>query len=212
MRSSINGKNYETLVSKLLKLTATPAGSNRHANDIRLPWNGRMIDIEVKQTKGAEFGQCRASMIDGVLTVSNPLFQECIAHTELFGGKIPPFLQKKMMLYHEWEEVSSEFRDELYTAPRTSISKYYFDKGNSYIQIRGLGLYHTGEDVCNFGVPFFECLTQLRVRCKRHGLKCPVTKNDIPSSVMTSFWIKTPPKASPYSLDDVSTFPPSLEI
>jgi hypothetical protein len=212
MMSSINGKKYEVVISELLKLTGTSAGSNRHVNDIQIPYKGRKVDVEVKHTKGAEFGQCRAVLKDGVLEPSNPLFQDCIAHTELFGGNIPPFLQKKSLLFHEWEAVSSQFKDEMYPASRTSISEYYFQKGNSYIQIKGLGLYHTGEDVCGFGVPYFECLTQLRVRCKRHGIKCPITKKDIPTSVMTSFWIKTPPPPSPYSLDNPATFPPSLEI
>jgi len=170
-----------------------------------------MIDIEVKQTKGAEFGQCKASLVNGLLTVANPLFQECIAHTQLFGGNIPPFLTKKIV-FHEWDTVADVFQDEQYTAPPESISKYYSQKGNSYIQIKGLGLYHTGEDVCEFGVPFFVCQTRLRVRCKRHGIKCPITKKDIPTSVMTSFWVSKPPSPSPYSLDDVSRFPPSLVV
>lgn len=207
MNSSLSGLRYETVISTALGLTCRSAGSNRHTNDIRF----QSVDIEVKNTKGAEFGQCKAILQDGVLTTKDPLFQECIAHTELFGGKIPPFLQKKI-LFHEWDAVSSDFQDETYPAPRNAISTYYLQKGNAYIQIKGLGLYHTGNDVFGWGVPYFECLTVLRVRCKRHGLKCPVTKKDIPSSVMTSFWIKKSPPPSPYSLDSLDGFPPSLKI
>jgi len=208
MFSSISGKRYETVIANALKLTTT-AGSNKHVNDVRFPWKGRMIDVEVKQTKGAEFGQCKAFLVNGVLTVANPLFQECIAHTDLFDGHIPPFLTKKIV-FDDWEKVAHLFQDEHYTAPPNAISKYYLQKGNSYIQIKGLGLYHTGEDVCGFGVPYFVCQTRLRVRCKRHGVKCPVTKKDIPTSVMTSFWVTKPPAPSPYSLDDRARFPTSL--
>ena len=210
MNASISGNRYEALVAGVLKIVGT-AGSNKHVNDIRIPWKGRHIDIEAKQTVKAEFGQKCAVVKDGVLEIPDPLFQDCIAHTELFGGAIPPFLQKSGFTYSEWSAVEETFRDEQYHAPSTVISDFYRRKGNAYIQIRGLGLYHTGEDVAGWGVPYFKCPTYLRVRCKRHGKKCPLTGKDIPSSVMTSFWVKTPPAPSPYSLDDLTRLPAELQ-
>lgn len=210
MNSSLSGKRYETVIAELLRITST-AGSNKNINDIRLPWKDKIIDIEAKQTIRAEFGQRRAEMMNGVLSVSHPLFQDCIAHADLFENKIPPFLLKKDMTFSDWESVSSDFSDEQYHAPSDVISKYYLEKGNSYIQINGLGLYHTGEDVCNFGVPYFKCPTYLRIRCKRHGKKCAITGKDIPSSVMASFWVSKPPVQSPFSLDDISKLPTELK-
>ena len=59
------------------------------------------------------------------------------------------------------------------------VKNNYKDKGNSYIQIKGKGLYHLGNDVCNFGVPEFKpTKTRLRLRCKRRG-----GKGCIPSSL-----------------------------
>jgi hypothetical protein len=209
MNSSLSGKRYETVIAELLKIVST-AGSNKNINDLRLSWQDRFVDIEAKQTIKAEFGQRRAELIDGVLSIPHPLFQDCIAHAELFEGKIPPFLLKKDMTFPEWDEESSDFSDEQYHAPSDVISKYYLEKGNSYIQINGYGLYHTGEDVCNFGVPYFRCPTYLRIRCKRHGKKCAVTGKDIPTSVMASFWISKPPAKSPFSLDEPAKLPEVL--
>lgn len=210
MNASLAGKHYEAFVAGILKLPAITAGSNKNINDIRLPWKDGHVDIEVKRTIGAEFGQRRAHIVDGILTIPHPLFQDCIAHTELFNGKIPPFLLKTGMTFPEWESVAAEFRDEQYSAPSDAISKFYAEKGNAYIQIKGYGLYHTGVDVCGFGVPYFRCQTHLRVRCKRHGRKCPLTGKDIPTSVMTSFWVSKPPERSPFSLDDPSRMPEVL--
>jgi hypothetical protein len=210
MNSSKSGKTYEAIVAGILKIGTPTAGSNKNINDIRLPWKESFVDIEVKQTVKAEYGQRRAEAHDGVLSIPNPLFQDCIAHTELFGGKIPPYILKSGMTFPEWDSIATDFKDEQYPAPSDVISKYYFQKGNSYIQINGYGLYHTGEDVCGFGVPYFRCSTYLRVRCKRHGKKCPITGKDIPSSVMASFWVSKPPVPSCYSLDDLTKLPPSL--
>lgn len=210
MNSSLSGKTYESIVAGVLRITSATAGSNKNINDIRLPWKDGFVDIEAKQTIKAEFGQRRAQITDGVLTIPHPLFQDCIAHTELFNGKIPAFLQKTGFTFPEWEKVAADFKDEQYPAPSDVISKYYFEKGNSYIQIRGLGLYHTGIDVCGFGVPYFKCPTFLRIRCKRHGKKCPVTGKDIPTSVMASFWVSKNPVPSPYSLDDHTKLPSIL--
>lgn len=210
MNASLSGKRYESLIADLLKIVNT-AGSNKHLNDIRIPFMESHIDVEVKQTIKAEFGQKCAIVKEGILTIPDPLFQDCIAHTELFNGHIPPFLQKSGITFPEWDSVAELFRDENYHAPSSVISQFYKRKGNSYIQIRDYGLYHTGEDIAGFGVPEFKCPTFLRVRCKRHGKKCAITGKDIPSSVMTSFWIKTPPLPSPYSLDNPIKFPEQLK-
>jgi hypothetical protein len=79
-----------------------------------------------------------------------------------------------------------------------------------YIQISDYGLYHLGNDVCNFNVPEFIIEQQLRIRTKIHSSK---NKNGFCSiSVIASCQpidIKKLDK-SPYSLDSIDMLPPNL--
>jgi len=46
------------------------------------------------------------------------------------------------------------------------VTEFYKGKGNSYIQLKGKGLYHLGEDTLNLGVPQFDasnCNIQVRM-------------------------------------------------
>jgi hypothetical protein len=49
--------------------------------------------------------------------------------------------------------------------------KLYSKKDCSYIQISEKGLYHLGNDICDFKVPSFTCEQRLRVRTKIHEKK-----------------------------------------
>lgn len=123
---------------------------------------------------------------------------------------VPPFLTESIT-YDQWLLVKSEYKDRYHPVPSDSISKAYATKGSKYIQLRGYGLYHTGNDVCGFNVPFFECEQYVRVRCKRHGKK-DATGKHIPSSVMMSFTPKLKTLAkSPYSLDCLQRMPHILK-
>lgn len=51
------------------------------------------------------------------------------------------------------------------------IMKLYREKCCSYIQISEKGLYHLGNDICDFKVPPFLCEQQLRIRTKIHERK-----------------------------------------
>ena len=52
-----------------------------------------------------------------------------------------------------------------------TIKKLYTEKGCKYIQISGKGLYHLGDDICDFKVPEFICDQELRIRTKIHKRK-----------------------------------------
>jgi len=58
-------------------------------------------------------------------------------------------------------------KDNPYNFTGTSlVTEFYKGKGNSYIQLKGKGLYHLGEDILNLGVPQFDasnCNIQVRM-------------------------------------------------
>ena len=123
----------------------------------------------------------------------------------------PPFFTRSIT-HQEWNEVKHMYKDMYYSVANDTIAKAYRAKRCQYIQLKGYGLYHTGEDVCGFGVPLFCCEQRVRVRCKRHGKKDVFNKH-IPSSVMISFRPKLSTLLhSPFSLDSVSNAPPMLRI
>jgi hypothetical protein len=84
----------------------------------------------------------------------------------------------------------------------------YKAKGCSYVQISdGYGLYHLGNDVCNFDVPLFNIEQRLRIRTKIH------TRKDKKGFCKLSITIACQPKdiktipQSKYSLDDKDKLP-----
>lgn len=132
-----------------------------------------------------------------------------MSYVHAINFPVPPFLTRPIT-YVEWTNIKQMYKDRYHEVPNDIIARAYRAKNTHYIQVNGYGLYHTGEDVCGFGVPFFECNQYIRVRCKRHG-KRDHTGKHVPSSVMMSFrpQLKTLAK-SPYSLDSLSRIPPNL--
>jgi hypothetical protein len=87
----------------------------------------------------------------------------------------------------------------------------YEAKGCCYIQISdGKGLYHLGNDRCNFEVPFFDIPQQIRIRTKIH------TKSNKNGHCVLSVTVACQPKniqtliPSEYSLDSKDKLPQSL--
>jgi hypothetical protein len=103
----------------------------------------------------------------------------------------------------DWEGERGRFPDMYIECDNDSVARAYRAKGVHYIQVHKFGLYHTGEDVCGFGVPMFSCSQRMRVRCKRHGRRCCESDNYVPSSITASLRpvFKTL-RPSPLSLDD----------
>ena len=94
--------------------------------------------------------------------------------------------------------------------PDDTIKNLYKLKGCKYIQISDYGLYHLGEDVCEFDIPEFKCKQQIRVRTKIHNKK---NKNGYCN---LSVIIACQPKdikqltKSSYSLDNSKSLPKNL--
>lgn len=85
----------------------------------------------------------------------------------------------------------------------------YRHKGCAYVQISGWGVYHTGEDVCGFGVPLLAFPTKLRFRIKSHGRNNRKTHYGL-STMVAARATRKPLTRSPYSLDDAARFPSQL--
>lgn len=178
--------------------------------DLQLNWRRPSdVNIEVKVHTAPDWMQaslapCCASVSGW--TVKNPdrnpalddLFRTATAKgaTEaaisLFPGGTPPFLLlgggwgSKLVTRPQWDEVRAGFGDVYFDIADDAIAKAYASKGVQYIQISRYGLYHCVEDVCGFGTIPFLCEQRLRVRCKRHGKKCPETGKHVPSTVTAS--------------------------
>ena len=135
-----------------------------------------------------------------------------IDNYQLFNNKIPPFLTQNLT-HDEWIKIKSEtpdFNDVYINIDNNIIKNLYKEKDCHYIQISQKGLYHLGEDICNFNVPEFDCKQELRIRIKIHARKN--FKGICKLSVMMSCKPKNinSLKASNFSLDNISKLPVNL--
>ena len=100
---------------------------------------------------------------------SRELFNKLINHIDLFNGKIPPFMERKIT-HAEWvaiKEDTKTWNDCYLDIPNDIIKKMYYRKGCQYIQLSNdYGLYHLGNDICGFNVPEFIVEQQIRIRTK----------------------------------------------
>lgn len=191
---SVSGGKYERDIAVICRLLHSPymniplctqtdeeLGGSGAGIDIRLNWQAvRDIGIEVKRPtpdwmqmslKQNETGSWVGSKKAKIPKEAQRIFEDIIGSTELYEGKTPPFLLRKLK-YSDWVAIKSaspEFKDDVYIkCPSNTIARLYKEKGCQYIQISGKGLYHTGEDTCRFGVPFFCCDQRIRIRIKVH--------------------------------------------
>jgi hypothetical protein len=162
--------------------------------DVPFHFRGASYGLEAKTLNASEGGQRKFIVKDGMLQL--PDDDRAKIHKALlppgfilWEGSIPSFL-KGDRTQETWDKEAASFRDVYINADNTTVADFYKKKGTHYIQIEGKGLYHTGEDPCNFGVPLFTCTTRLRIRCKRHHGSVPGTvmaalnynKNTLPKS------------------------------
>jgi len=131
---------------------------------------------------------------------------------QIFNNKIPPFMNQNIT-HQEWLNLKSEtcdFNDIYITIDSNTIKNLYKEKNCQYIQISDKGLYHLGNDICQFNIPEFDCPQELRIRTKIHSRSN--TKGYCNLSVMMSCKpknIKNLEKSS-YSLDAISQLPLNL--
>lgn len=193
---SINGKKYELDVyniAKKCKLNGNnfntqpqdELGGCSAKNDIECNMNiERDVSIEIKKSKTPDWMQCSLKYDDinkkwigssknKIPEESKKVFEDFISTITLFNGNIPPFMLKDIT-HEEWVKIKKEttdYNDTYIDCPNDTIMKLYSEKGCSYIQISEKGLYHLGNDVCDFKVPVFICEQRLRVRTKIHERK-----------------------------------------
>ena len=235
MNSLIFGKKYEldiyNIVSKCKlndKLFNTQniedLGGSNHKNDIECNlYSVKDIPIEIKKSNSPDWMQCTlkynndtnkwiGSMKNKIPDNSKIIFENLISGTILFNGNIPQFILKNIT-HDEWiiiKKNTNDFIDTYIDCPDNTIKNLYSEKGCYYIQISNKGLYHLGNDICNFKVPEFICEQQLRIRIKIH------TKKNNDGYCNMSVIVACQPKNiknlinSNYSLDNYNKLPPNL--
>jgi hypothetical protein len=120
------------------------------------------------------------------------------------------------MTHDEWvsyKKCNDDFKDQyIHDCPDDLISQIYAAKRVKYIQVSTYGLFNTGEDVCNFGVPKFSHPSRIRIRTKIH------TRSNARGLVQMSVTCAAQPiispkndiLKSPFTLDDIDRVPLSL--
>lgn len=231
-KCSESGKYYEQNVHNIVKKCIFAGtrfnsqypdqlGGSRHSIDLLCNNN---VGIEIKRYNTPDWTQCVIKYnvdIDawcaserGTLTpAAKDLFNNLIRNLEIFSNEQPPFVENKLT-HSEWLKIKLEttkWNDQYFPISSDTIRTLYSLKGCKYIQISDCyGLYHLGEDICQFGVPIFNIEQELRIRTKIHSKRnksgycvLSVTASCKPTKI--SLLAK-----SPYSLDDISKLPPSL--
>jgi hypothetical protein len=170
-------------------------GGAGHGQDIQFTVT---VNVECKDKGAFEGGGKTYKHIENKLVMS----EDCLHKTLLedyipFGGRVPSFLKGDKTLT-TWETEKTMFKDEFKNVSKTAIADYYKSKGIHYIQVEGKGLYTTGHDILELGVPLFTCVTKLRIRCKRHG------SSTLPGSVQAALiYMKSSLISSPMDLQKI---------
>jgi hypothetical protein len=232
---SINGKKYEKEIHNILKKchikgnlfntqNEKDLGSCSCKNDIICNYQNMYdIGIEIKKSKTPDWMQCsikynkenkRWEASKGKNNKNcEVIFNKLINNINLYNDEIPPFMIKPIT-HEEWLKIKKEnkkWNDIYIDIPCNTIRNLYWEKGCKYIQISdGFGLYHLGNDECNFEVPIFEIEQQLRIRTKVHLKKNK--KGYCNLSVTISCKPKNIKKLIPskYSLDNINKLPSNL--
>lgn len=235
MNSLIFGKKYEleifNIVSKCLlndkkfnTQNKEDLGGCNYKNDIECNmYNEKDIPIEIKKSTSPDWMQCSlkydninnkwfGSLKNKIPDKSKKIFESLISNITLFNGNIPPFILNNIT-YNEWiiiKNNTDDFNDYYIDCPDDTIKKLYSEKRCYYIQISNKGLYHLGNDICNFKVPEFICEQQLRIRMKIHKKKNNNGYCNI--SVIIACQPKNLKKLinSNYSLDNYNKLPSNL--
>ena len=230
---SVNGGLYERQVHRVVRdceidgrrfntQTEEELGGSSAKNDIECNFiENNDIGIEVKKPtpdwmqcsikRNTELNRWEPSKRGKIPEESSKLFGELLNSVNLYNGKIPPFMERRMTK-EEWsleKEETNEWDDDYVDIPEDTIQKLYSMKGCQYIQISEYGLYHLGDDICGFGVPEFRTEQRMRIRIKPHGCRADGSRSLSVIAACQPKDIKSLTK-SQYSLDDKNKLPPSL--
>jgi hypothetical protein len=214
-----SGNEYEQKCHSILqsityrgeKLTVKPAAGATHDCDVicLVPVSGNIIPVgfEVKNLGAFEGGAKKLySTPTGMTILEEGIHKSIIGDRQLYGGAILPWYQNKKTL-EDWKAVEHIFKPDIYIeTSHDSVANYYRKKGTYYIQIEGKGLYHTGEDILELGVPMLTSVVKMRIRSSKH------IKNGIPMDITAAlqFNRRTIGK-SPYSLEG-GQLPPCMTL
>lgn len=150
-----------------LRVLGTTAGATS-GDDIRFEVDNKTIGLECKTKGGFEGGGTKMVLVDGKLCVKQDgLLKKLLGDYVPYKGCVPSFMMGDKTP-ETWKSEKEIFRDLYVDVPSYSVADYYRIKGSSYIQIEGKGLYHTGIDVLDLGVPLFDVQTRLRIRTSKH--------------------------------------------
>jgi len=181
------------------------------------------IPIEIKKSITPDWMQCSfiydkksdtwiGKKNNKIPEKSKRIFEELMKDKLIFDGHIPPFFERDIT-HVEWKKIkkrTDNFKDQYFDCPDDTILRLYAEKGCKYIQISERGLFHLGDDICNFNVPIFLCKQEIRIRTKIHK------SNDLRGFCKLSVIVSCKPKHkriiphSHYSLDAVSKLPLNL--
>lgn len=167
--SEYENKIYRLLLNKRFDDVSVPAGASSRC-DITVVYRGQTIHFEIKNKGAFEGGSVKLyPTSDRGMVIQKECIQKYIlGDNVLYEGEVLPWSVGNRTK-NAWNRVSHVFKRDVYvTAPDDAISRYYNQKGVHYIQIEGLGLYHTNEDILDLNVPKFTCKTVLRIRCTKH--------------------------------------------
>lgn len=230
--SICNSISFKNKTSAFCNKTEEELAGCGSGNDIECQYKNTIIPIEIKSYKSPDWMQMALipdlnnKSKDGIIqwkSSSNAkipekakeLFNNMIEDEILFNNKIPPFFEENMT-HEKWVKLKKKkehFKDHTFKCSSDFISQLYSAKGCFYIQVSEMGLYHTGNDICNFGVPKFEVESELRVRIKIHSTGTKTKDNCMRASVTISakpINLKTNLEESNYSLDNINKIPKKL--
>ena len=214
-KSFLNGKNYQHSifhrlidVMNFVGLVKEVEGS-KSGPDIRFILNNLDIGLECKNKGSFEGGSLKLSFDKNrlVFVDETSIHSKILGNDTIYDGLNLPWYDGKRN-YEDWTEVKAVFEKDIYKkATDDSISEYYKSIGTYYIQIEGKGLYHTGLDILNAGVPFFSCPINLRIRSSKHK------KNGIPTDITGALiYNKRNLQKSCYSLDVDGKLPKYINL
>lgn len=229
MNCSIAGNKYENEVCNIVKQCITPEdksllnskilGGSSSRHDIVCRWGDKLIPMEIKKKNAPDWTQCSLNFIDGMWKSSprakiprqaKEIFENLVPQ-DLYNNVVPPFVERKIT-HEEWLTLKEPFKDVYVDVPPDTIRNLYKSKGCYYIQISEHGLYHLGEDICEFDVPIFECEQRIRIRIKVHKRKNRQGFCNL--SVMAACQPKkiNDIEISNYSLDNIERIPLNLYL
>lgn len=200
----VHNRIRRLLYNNLPVLVSTPAGANRTAHDLVI----NNFTLEVKTKRATEGGGCVMRLRDGVIQMpDNSILRTYLPpDLRIWDGRIPSFLLGDTSP-ETWAKEKPMFKGLYIDASSSAVADYYQAKGTRYMQIEDKGIYHTGCDILQWGVPKFEPKCRIRIRAKQHH------SGSVPQDVQASFNYnpKTLPP-TPYDFMDTSRLPPGFTL